>query len=286
MKLRNFQRLIVAALVVLAALAAWYRPLQDVANAQVDAGLKRALISFASARTLNAVISVIQGTEFSFEPLGIGMTLTPGQVLDPVNDLIEQFSTIMLVASVAFGVQKVMLAIGAHEAISVAVTGIAILWAVLYYLQRAPTWLYSLLAVLLMVRFTVPVATVGSEYVFQQFLAADYNKQQVALEATSGELSKQSPTVPQAQSGTQPSESKALIDRVKDRVKAITTVPSIDLQAFKRSVESIPERVMKLIVVFVMQTIIVPLVLLWAQYKVIVGVMQPSLLAAPGQRKP
>jgi len=98
----------------LAALVAWYRPLQDVANAQVDAGLKRALISFASARALNAVISVIQGTEFSIQPIGVGVTLTSGQVLDPVNDLIEQFSTLMVVASVAFGVQKVLLAIGAH----------------------------------------------------------------------------------------------------------------------------------------------------------------------------
>ncbi len=113
MRFISLQRLVVAVIVVSAALAAWYRPLQDVANAQVDAGLKRALVSFASARALNAVISVIQGTEFSVKPIGVGIAMTPGRILDPINDLIEQFFTVMLVAIVAFGVQKMLLSIGA-----------------------------------------------------------------------------------------------------------------------------------------------------------------------------
>jgi hypothetical protein len=83
--------IVVAVVAVIAAFFfAWYRPIQDQAKAQVDAGLKRALISFASARTLNAIISVVQGTEMSVQPFGVGLTLTPGQVLDPINDLLEQ----------------------------------------------------------------------------------------------------------------------------------------------------------------------------------------------------
>lgn len=269
-------RLIVAVLVVLTALMAWYRPLQEIANTQVDAGLKRALISFASARTLNGVISVVQGTEFSVQPLGVGVTLTPGQILDPVNDLVEQFSTIMLIASVAFGVQKVMLAIGSHVAISAAVTGIALLWALLYLMKRSPNWLNSLLAVMLMVRFAIPVATVGSDFVFQRFLATDYNTQQLALDGTSQELSKRSSKATQVPSSTPaPTEDKGVLDRLKDQIKAITPVPNIDVQAIKQSVESIPERVMKLIVVFLMQTIIVPFALLWVQYRIVVDLMRP-----------
>ena len=279
------QRLVVAVLVILAVLVAWYRPLQDVANAQVDAGLKRALVSFASARALNAVISVIQGTEFSIEPIGVGVTLTPGQILDPVNDLIEEFSTVMLVASVAFGVQKMLLAIGAHTAISAAVTCIALIWAVLYYLQRAPSWLSRVLVVLLMVRFAIPVATVGSDWVFQHFLAEDYDKSQAALDVSSGELNKRVPVMPQSSpSPPAPSEEKGLIERLKDRARAIVTLPSIDLPAIKKSVESIPERVLKLIVVFLMQTIIVPIILLWALYKAVFAVVQqsrPPQLRAP-----
>ena len=46
-------------------------------DAQVDAGLKRALATYAAARALNAVISVAQGTEVALEPGGVGVVLAP-----------------------------------------------------------------------------------------------------------------------------------------------------------------------------------------------------------------
>ena len=62
--------LLVAVAIVLA--FAWLKPLEIAATHQVDAGLKRALVSFATARALNAIISVAQGTEIAVEPAGVG----------------------------------------------------------------------------------------------------------------------------------------------------------------------------------------------------------------------
>ncbi len=73
--------------------------------------------TFVVARALNAVISVVQGTELAMVPLGVGMTLTPGQILDPVNDLIEQFSWVMLASTSAIGIEKVGMAISAWPVI-------------------------------------------------------------------------------------------------------------------------------------------------------------------------
>ncbi|HEC72775.1 MAG TPA: hypothetical protein ENI26_00190, partial [Methylophaga aminisulfidivorans] len=67
---------------------------------------------FALARGLNGVISVAQGTELSVEPMGVGVTLTPGQILDPLNDMVEQFSTVLLIASASLGIQKIVLFLG------------------------------------------------------------------------------------------------------------------------------------------------------------------------------
>jgi hypothetical protein len=86
---------IVLFFVIVAILGSWLAPLDLPATQQVDAGLKRALVSFATARALNAVISVAQGTQASIQPLGVGVTLAPGQALDPVNDLVEKFSNLM-----------------------------------------------------------------------------------------------------------------------------------------------------------------------------------------------
>jgi hypothetical protein len=87
------------------------------------------------ARALNAVISVAQGTEVSLQPLGVGVTLAPGQLLDPVNDLVEKFSDLMLMASVAFGVQKVLISMGGYWLISLLLTFAAIGW-----LDRMKGW--------------------------------------------------------------------------------------------------------------------------------------------------
>ena len=75
----------------------------------VDKAFNRAIISFGIAKTLNGVISVAQGTEVAIQPAGVGINLTPGQILDPVNDLIERFSWIMLASTTSLGIQKVFL---------------------------------------------------------------------------------------------------------------------------------------------------------------------------------
>jgi hypothetical protein len=73
---------------------------------KVDAGLKRALVSFATARALNGVISVVQGTEIVAQPLGVGVTLTPGQLLAPINELVKHFSDLMLAASMSHSASR------------------------------------------------------------------------------------------------------------------------------------------------------------------------------------
>jgi len=270
MNSKNFHRFLVIVATAAIVVCAWYPPIQDLANTQVDAGLKRALVSFASARTLNAIISVVQGTEFSMQPMGVGVTLTLGQVLDPLNDVIEQFSNLMLIASVAFGVQKALLLIGAHWAISAAVSGVVVLWGILRIWHKAPAWLSRVLLVVLLIRFAVPVASVGSDWVYQQFLAEEYQQQQDALDMTSREINKQTPAL-----AAPPPQDKSWWDRLKERATEMLPTANADFEAIKKSAESVPERVMKLIVIFLLQTMIIPIVLLWALYKVVLGVVRP-----------
>jgi hypothetical protein len=274
MNFKNLHRFLIVLAAAVIVMCAWYPPIQNLADAQVDAGLKRALLSFASARTLNAVISVVQGTEFSMQPMGVGITLTLGQVLDPLNDLIEQFANLMLIASVAFGIQKALLLIGAHWAISATVSGVAVLWGILHVLHKAPAWLSRVLLVVLLIRFAVPVASVGSDWVYQQFLSEEYRQQQNALDMTSREINKQTPTT------ATPPQDKSWWDRLKDRATEMLPTTNTDYEAIKKSAESVPERVMKLIVIFLLQTMIIPIVLLWALYKVLLGVVRPATSVA------
>ena len=76
----------------------WTGLLDREANASTAATLKRALATYAVARGLNGVISVAQGTEIAIAPVGVGLTFTAGQILDPLNDLVERFSWLVRVS--------------------------------------------------------------------------------------------------------------------------------------------------------------------------------------------
>ncbi len=96
------------------------------AAADYEQLFQRAFITFALARTINGVISVVQGTEVALQPAGVGVTLTPGEILDPVNDLIERFSWIMMGATVSLGIQNVLLDVSAWWFIQVLVTALGV----------------------------------------------------------------------------------------------------------------------------------------------------------------
>jgi hypothetical protein len=269
----KFTRQIAAALcLALAVACAWLAPMDAPATAQVDAGLKRALISFATARALHGVLSVVQGTQFSAQPLGVGVTLTPGQLLAPVNDLVKHFSDLMLAASVAFGVQKAIIAIGSYWLISVAFTVVAVAWGFIYLSQRRVLpWLSKLLVVLLMVRFAVPVVVIGTDVIWQKFLSADYVATQSAIDSASGQAQKLGPPVVAG------AESSSLLERAKQWVSGVTDVKA-RFDEIKLAAERVTEQIIRLMVIFLLQTLILPVLLLWALYASVRG-----LVGVPGR---
>lgn len=246
---------------------------QSIAASQIDAGLKRSLISFASARTLNGLISVVQGTEFSVQPLVIGVTLTIGQILDPINDLVEQFSSLMLLASVIFGLQKVLLVIGGHWMVSTLICAFAATWALLIWFSKAPAWMSRVILVLLVVRFAIPVITWGSDFVFQQLLAKEYQEHQAALDVSVKEVGG---LTPQKVPATAAPVDQTLMGRLRERVESSIPNVSINYEAIKNSVARLPERIVRLTVIFIAQTIVLPLILFWALYALVLGVIRPS----------
>lgn len=271
--MQTARRVLVALTMAVVILCSWFAPLDAPAMQQVDAGLKRALVSFATARVLNAAISVAQGTEALVTPLGVGVTLAPGQVLDPVNDLVEQFSNLMLAASVVFGIQKVLIGIGGYWPISLGLSAAALGWSWLYMRrQQAPAWLSRMLVILLMLRFAIPVVTLGTDLLWQKFLAADYQASQQLMDTASGQVDKLGPAVPAT------AESPGLMEQMKGWLSKTADVKK-NFEDLKQAAEQATEHIIKLIVIFLLQTLVLPLLLLWALY----GVAKRAF-EWPGQR--
>lgn len=292
----GIEKILVVAVLFLAVLFSWLDPIDSHANQQVDDGLKRALVTFASARALNAVISVVQGTEITAQPLGFGLTVTVGQILDPVNDLVEQFSNLMLVACVAFGVEKVLLTVGASWIVSLLFSSIVIAWIGLYLLNRdRPAWISRAMIILVVIRFALPFSLVGSGLIFDGFLKTKYDHSHAAIQSVSTDLSAtkdfiEEDTASTAQNSAGEAQKKPgffgrlLGPRVEKNGASDSNTgetgaeapnnsekqsfwskinPKKRIENLKQSVEKITERIIDLMVVFVFQTILMPLIFLW-----------------------
>ena len=252
-------RSIALALVLLGVLVcSWIAPMDAPVMTQVDAGLKRALVSFASARALNGLLSVLQAAQVDIKPAGIGVTLSPGQLLAPVNELVKHFADLMLLACVAFGIQKVLISISGYWVVSGALTVVALAWTACHFRQsHAPRWLSSALVLMLMLRFAIPVAMLGTDALSQKFLAADYTAAQSAIDATTSKAEKVKVPEPPT------TDSKSWLPQMSNWIPSLSEVKeryTKMLQAMEQSTEHI----VKLIVVFLLQTLLLPLLLVWA----------------------
>lgn len=251
-------------------LAAWSPKLDAPAMEQIDAGLKRAFVAFASARALNAVISVAQGTEVSFS-LGAGVTLSIGEILDPINDLVEQFSDFMLLATVAFGVQKILLMMGQYEYVKVLLTAILVVWGYVYLSgKKPPRWFHNLLILALMIRFSIPVVTIGTDVIYKQFLEKDYKTSLAAIDSVTGTVKQLTPY-----QGAKNQKKQGWFEKLKDRATS-TVDPRPYFERLKQGADQAAEDVVRIIVVFLLQTLLVPIFLLWILYLVMRNMMNLS----------
>jgi len=244
-------------LITLAIIACtWISPMDESAKDHIDTGLKRALVSFASARALSGILSVVQAAQLDIQPAGIGVTLSPGQLLAPANELVKHFADLMLLACVAFGIQKVLISISGYWLISIALSVVALSWAACQIRQNhAPRWLSRAFLLILMLRFALPVAMLGTDALSQKFLAKDYASAQAAIDTTALEASKVKAQEPP------PNTASGWVPKLPDWVPSIPEVQA-RYTKLKQAVEQSTEHMIMLMVVFLLQTLVLPLLLI------------------------
>jgi hypothetical protein len=245
--------LLLAVAVVLA--LAWIGSLDALARDYVDTALKRAMLTFAAARSANAIISVAQSMTISAV-----VSISPGQALDPLNDVVEDFSNLMLAASVSLGAQRLLISIGALRVISGVLTVCLLAWAGFGLRGRAsPPWLTRALLLLLFIRFAIPIAALGSEAAFRLAMGNQYNEAQSQVN-----LTLQPPAEP---NGGDADKDSSSFERLKSWLERKGTDFKANVATLKARMENAIEHMVMLMAIFIVQTAVLPLVLLWLSYR-------------------
>ncbi len=241
-----------------------FNQLLDTSSKQhIDKAFNRALITFGIAKTLNGVISVAQGTEIAIQPAGIGINLTPGQILDPVNDLVERFSWIMLASTTSLGIQKVFLTMSvwpvfSHFLVFFLLLGLLLLFSKTkkYLNLRILVLRISLLFIVL--RFAVPFSGLANEFIYKVFLENEYVSSTAILESTAQQIGE----LNENEKFNQPDiKKKSVWESAKAFYNSTSEMLDINkkIDRYKQAATETTHNIVNLIVVFLFQTIIIPL---------------------------
>lgn len=260
----SHRTLALAAVLALLTAVSWWPALDRFATATVDAALTRALAAFAVARGINGAISMAQSAEVSLEPGGVGVSLAPGEVLDPVNDLVEQFSTLMLTASASLGLQKLLVGASGWLPIKVALTLAVLAWIALAWRGTGGQALYGARMAalfLLALRLAVPLGALASEGVYRAVLADEYERSAAVLDDTLALLDEQG----EALRPPPPAADASLLDRARALVGEAGAAIDVRgrLAQLEATATAATRHMVNLLAVFTLQTVLLPLAFLW-----------------------
>lgn len=248
----------------------WTGKLDYLSENQLQPAFKTTLLTFAAARGLNSVISVAQGTELALQPAGIGVSLSVGEILDPLNDLVERFSWLVLMAAASLGIQITLMEIFSNPVVSVAFAIIPTFCLFIVWLDWSRFLVFShhirisphairIASAVMLIRFTLVVVTLLAGLFSQLFLADKQADALQVLQQTSSVAEKQ------VLQQTAPSESNSLADIFTsfiDKQKESMNMES-HITELKERVESAIGHIINLIVIFLLQTLFIPLAILY-----------------------
>jgi hypothetical protein len=268
--------------------AAYVGEFDNRASEYFNETLKRAAFTYAITRGINGVVSVIQETEVAFSPAGVGVTLAVGEILDPINDLIERFSLVMLISTASLGIQKILLEMGIWFGFRLLLTfSMFILLTGIWFRNLRRIDLislgYRLIVVALVIRFCIPAVAVASSVIYDTFLKEKYIESTRSLEDIKAEI--KDPNLLDSKRETtegDPGFWTNLKKIYKNTKESMDIRRKLDL--LKDKVSNSVKHIVNLIVVFLLQTVIVPLLVLWALIK-LAGNFLSSNVATVLERK-
>jgi len=234
-------------------------------EAYLNATFTRTLGALAATRGLDSAISLAQSSEVSFS-FGPGGSLGIGQALDPVNDLVEQYGSLLLTSTTALGVQRLGMQIGRALGWWLFLPPLLAMLAASAFAGRSgaslATWGRRLFGIALFARLAIPTSAWIDSLVSEQFLEANYQQASAVVTTTTEKIEQV-----ESDDASKPwYERYNPIEYVGDRAQRLYEV-----------VGDVGESIVNLAIYFTISTIVLPLATLWLLAK-----LSGSLFSARG----
>ena len=240
------------------------------ADSYFSEAITKAGLAYATCRTINATVSTIQNSEIQVEPGGVGLSLAAGQALDPINDLTERLSDVIVTAISSLGVQKLAYEISVLVAPPVLAIALIlfsfIIWVKNHKLKNFSQFLIRFIFFVLIARFCLPISSLTNKFIHKHFFAQQIEQSKKELALGTADLDK-------LMKFTTP-ESVGILGTIKNS-GAFLKQKSVE---FKNALVSIVDNAGKIIEnllkltylyigIFLIQVIMLPLLIFWLLMK-------------------
>lgn len=245
------KKLVLTFLTILIVTLSWTNVIDRHAKGYVDITIVQAGAAFLTARGLNAFLTTAKSVETGIGP----MSFQPLQILDPVHDLVEHFSSLMKVSIVSLLIQKFLIEIASTTLFKYLLTGFAIASLILLCLNQPGLykWCWKLLLMIGMLRFLFVAVVLLNAVVDEAFTRSATDVKQRDVEVLAAELERASrvdiPTEEERSSlhMEQDSLSKQLSqlpDQINETKKAIGAL-EFELQEIQDMIDVFPRRLVR-----------------------------------------
>ena len=226
--------LIMALLIV-----SWWGAVDNLAAYVNGESIKDAAIIYGVARSINGVISLIQSAEIS----AIVGSVRPGELLDPMNDLIERFSSVMAWSLSSLVLQKVLLSVFSSYSFKVIFTICCALMFILKWLPLSAHFVaraWSLFLIVASLRFSIAIVCALTAAVDQGFIQKIEQASLQTVQTFNSEISVGINDV--AAIDEDAKQEQAALQIKRDEINKTVTLTNADIATLSEQLDTLPKR--------------------------------------------
>jgi hypothetical protein len=258
------KRLLLTLFIVLFTLIALLNIADQVADISLNESIEQGVVAFASVRTIHAIISMLEGTEFTVPFL----TVSVGEVLSPAAEILQTTSTVLTTALASLGLQKILLDLFATKLVSMIVAISAITYLITLWsdkLARFICFTQPTFIMLCLSRFLIVGTLLLNSAVDHLFLNDQTQELTQETDFIAADLSKFNQSLLDGQLNTE-SKDEGFIDSAKRTWNSVTSGFEQTKQEMEHSFEQLQQKTEDLVVnlltlmaMFTLKTILIPI---------------------------
>ena len=252
--------------------------LDSTADTYFRDSISKAGVSYGVCRVINATVSIVKESSLELEPAGIGLSLAVGQVVDPINDMVERLSNVLVMAITSLGIQELTYEISLILAPQILAFFLFVLSIFVWFqndriikLQRL---IMSIIMILSISRFCLPVSSIANQFLQESFFEEQILEANKGLARSVADLDKlKEVSLPKYDGFMETIESSA--SYLKQKSIDLKNAIAITLKNRDIIIQNLLKLTFLYAGIFVIQVLILPIVTFWFLLKIINSLLLP-----------